>query len=149
MIDTFNAYRALTAADRRLVREAALLLLRARMSAAIVPFSALRTSLGARRSKHALSSHSTERIVWSVTAVARRVPFRTTCLIDALAVDAMLRRRGVASDIRFGVKPPDGHVLAAHAWVEVEGKVVYGAISDLARYAVLSADGDVCAQDSR
>src|SRR5262245_36321936 len=41
-----------------------------------------------------------ESVRWAVGAVAGRLP-STTCLLQALAADAMLRRRGVASDVRF------------------------------------------------
>ena len=51
----------------------------------------------------------------------------------------MLRRRGYTSEIRFGVRPPSGGVLAGHAWVEHEGAVVFGALHELAEYSMLSA----------
>lgn len=78
------------------------------------------------------------RIAWSVAAVTRRLPFHSTCLVQSLAVDAMLRRRGVPSAICLGVQPPSGGTLAAHAWVEHDGQVVFGARPDLAEYQVLA-----------
>jgi hypothetical protein len=119
------------------------LLLLARLGLALVPFTGLRSTLAATRRKDALAADTIERIGWSVGAAARRLPFRTTCLIDSLAADAMLRRRGYASEIRFGVRAPSGHALAAHAWVEIDGRLVYGAISDRSQYASLSTDLDV------
>jgi hypothetical protein len=50
----------------------------------------------------------------------------------------MLRRRGCACDVRFGVRRADRHALAAHAWVEYQGSVVYGSFDCLAEYSVLS-----------
>jgi len=35
----------------------------------------------------------------------------------------MLRRRGIVSRLRFGVRLEDG-VFAAHAWLECDGRVV-------------------------
>jgi hypothetical protein len=131
----YHRYRALGPADRGLVREAALLLVVARVGIAVLPVPHLRKLLDGKWGR---PRAPVERVGWAVTAAARRLPFRTTCLVDSLAADAMLRRRGYASEVRFGVRVPDGNELAAHAWVEHDGKVVFGSIPDLAEYAVLS-----------
>ena len=62
--------------------------------------------------------------LWRLAAaVARRLPRRPTCLAQALAVGWMLRRRGIATRLRFGVRVADG-AFAAHAWLECAGRVV-------------------------
>jgi hypothetical protein len=144
MMESLHRYRALSAADRWLVVEAAMLLAVARLGIASVPFPVLRRALDRsghifRRRPHGESESSVARLAWAVAAVARRVPFRSTCLVESLAADAMLRRRGYASEIRFGVRAPSGGDLAAHAWVEHEGAVVFGAVHELAEYSVLSS----------
>ncbi|PZU13687.1 MAG: lasso peptide biosynthesis B2 protein, partial [Citromicrobium sp.] len=55
-----------------------------------------------------------------VSAVALRLPGRTSCLIEALAVEAMLRRRGHECELRLGVpRASAAHAgFAAHAWIE-------------------------------
>ena len=50
----------------------------------------------------------------------RHTPFRATCLSRSLLLGWLLRRRGVASDLRIGVRLTNG-VLDAHAWVECSG----------------------------
>jgi hypothetical protein len=131
-MQSWRRFRSLSAADRVIVAEAAGLLAFIRVAVAIAPFGVVRRVL------HVFPrSHNAARVAWAVAAAARHVPFRTTCLVESLAADAMLRRRGVASEIRFGVRPPDGGTLAAHAWVEHNGAVVFGARSDLSEYAVL------------
>ena len=88
-----------------------------------------------------LRAHQTvSRIAWAVSAVARRLPSRTTCLVEALAAEAMLRRRGFAPTLRIGVREPgsDATLLEAHAWVECAGSVVIGGRANLADYAVFS-----------
>jgi transglutaminase-like putative cysteine protease len=47
------------------------------------------------------------------------------CLPRAMATQAMLRRRGIASRLCLGVAR-DGRSLAAHAWVEVGQQVIIG-----------------------
>jgi hypothetical protein len=48
------------------------------------------------------------------------------CLPTALVAQFMLRRRGVASKLCLGVRR-DASALAAHAWLEIDRKVVFGA----------------------
>lgn len=144
MMESLQRYRALGAADRWLVAEAAVLLVVVRLAIAGVPFSILRRALDRAvrlfgRHAAGTSVSSVTRLAWAVAAVAPRLPFRSTCLVEALAIDAMLRRRGHASEIRIGVRPPSGGALAGHAWVEHDGIVVFGALQELADYAVLSA----------
>lgn len=61
----------------------------------------------------------------AVRAAARAVPF-SHCLVEALAAEAMLRRRGATSCLHLGVRR-EGERLGAHAWVEADGDVVVGA----------------------
>ena len=139
MIESFHRYRALSAADRWLVIEAAVLLSTVRLGIAGLRFSVLRSALdllsGVPPNHHGKPSPAVERLAWALAAASRRLPFRSTCLVESLAVDAMMRRRGYASEIRFGVRPPSAGVLAGHAWVECDGAVVFGALQD---YSVLS-----------
>lgn len=57
------------------------------------------------------------RIATLVNIAALHVPFPATCLTRSLLLGWMLRRRGVASQLRIGVRLTEG-VLDAHAWVE-------------------------------
>jgi hypothetical protein len=52
-----------------------------------------------------------------VAAAARHGPYRASCLPTALTLWWILRRRGIESSLRFGVRRgPAG--IEAHAWVE-------------------------------
>jgi hypothetical protein len=60
-----------------------------------------------------------------VPAVCRRLaltavfyPGRARCLEQSLALYVLLRRRGVAADLKLGVQP---YPFNAHAWVELNG----------------------------
>jgi hypothetical protein len=50
----------------------------------------------------------------------RRAPLAATCLPQALAVHAVLRRRGLDPELRIGVRKAEDRV-EAHAWVELAG----------------------------
>lgn len=54
---------------------------------------------------------------WAVRAAARRTPWESACLAQALAGKWMLGRRGLRGTVRLGVaKDADGR-LEAHAWL--------------------------------
>jgi hypothetical protein len=146
-LTVWRRFRALRPGDRRLVIEAAVLLAVVRIGLSLIPFQTLRRVLdyyaGSRGGAVGSSNEPTARVAWAVTSVARRWPRATTCLIEALAADAMLRRRACASEIRFGVRPPSGPAsrLDAHAWVEQNGVVVLGEVVRMGDYAVMSIPG--------
>ncbi len=61
-----------------------------------------------------------------IARVERRLPWKSNCLVEALAARAMLRRRRIASVLHFGVTRSEGR-LTAHAWLEAgEGCVCGG-----------------------
>lgn len=79
-------------------------------------------------------------VSWAVTAVSARFP-PATCLVQALAAAALLRRRGLACELRLGVRGPgaaDGAGLEAHAWVECDGRVAVGALDHLSELTVMT-----------
>lgn len=62
-------------------------------------------------------------LAWAVTRAARYGVFRPRCLVRALALQDLLARRGMASEIRVGVRR-DADGFRAHAWVELAGRVL-------------------------
>jgi hypothetical protein len=84
---------------------------------------ALQTDDNAERAG-ATGQREAERVGRVVAAVARRLPWHPSCLRQALAVQRMLRRRGIASRLHLGVA--FASVSAAHAWVTVDGRPVVG-----------------------
>jgi hypothetical protein len=63
----------------------------------------------------------------AVDRVGSRRWVNAVCLPRALAAQAMLRRRGIASRLCLGAAR-DGKSLSAHAWVEIGRDVIIGAI---------------------
>ena len=57
-------------------------------------------------------------LVLAVDRAGRHIP-GGTCLVRSLALTRLLRSRGIAAELRIGVKTADG--FHAHAWVEVAG----------------------------
>ena len=71
-----------------------------------------------------------------VARAAGRLPWRPTCLRQALAVQRMLRRRGIPAQLHLGVTSPTE--AEAHAWVTVAGEAVVGG-AGVERYVPLAA----------
>ena len=65
----------------------------------------------------ALIHETTRRLILA----AAFYPRRAACLEQSLALYLLLRRRGVAADLKLGVQPLPFY---AHAWVEVAGRPV-------------------------
>lgn len=68
------------------------------------------------------------RLVRHVERAAERLPFRSKCLPQAMALSWMLRRRGIAHAVVFAVRPPEMRSAAdsLHAWVEAAGERLIG-----------------------
>ena len=143
-MQSWRRFWSLTAADRLIVGEAGALMVFTRLFLKTAPFLAIRRALRAyARIARVPQSRSDDaqvaRIKWGVTAAARHLPFRSTCLVESLTAEAMLMRRGVPCVLRLGVRPPESRgVLDAHAWVECRGGIVAGAVDGLEDYAVLT-----------
>ena len=67
-----------------------------------------------------------DRLRWAVQAAARRLPLRTKCIEMALCFQAMLRRRGIASVLHYGVRRDEKGALGAHVWLTIDGEYVIG-----------------------
>lgn len=67
-----------------------------------------------------------ERIAWAIRVAGRYLPGGGNCLVQSLAAQTMLARRGYPARLRIGVAKDEGGRLKAHAWVECEGNIVIG-----------------------
>jgi hypothetical protein len=124
----------------------ALLLAAIRLGLWLLPFQTLRRLLA--RISHLLSqlpktAHpSVHNIAWAMAVVTRRVPVVGTCLTQALATQILLGWRGHPTHLRIGVAYSETGQLQAHAWIESDGKIVVGDLSDLSRYHPLPLEGE-------
>ena len=125
-----------------LLAETAILLIRIRLGLTFSSLAKLQQNLlpGVDRPAH-MPPAAVERLAWCVRTMARLVP-AATCLTQGLALQALLHRRGVASDLKLGVRRDGADGLAAHAWVVVDGRVVLGGgARDLAPFATIAKFG--------
>ena len=104
---------------RAYLREAAVMLVAARLAVRFVP--APRLFAWANRPPRRIRRFALDQVPWvswAIDTIGAKPWMKALCLPRALATQAMLRRRGIASRLCLGVAREDG-VLAAHAWVEI------------------------------
>jgi hypothetical protein len=78
-----------------------------------------------------------ERLAVAVDRVARFGLFRPTCLVRALALESQIRRaKAGPAVVRVGVTQVAGE-LYAHAWIELEGRVIGDEVSHIRRFTPL------------
>ena len=112
---------------RRYLREAAVALVLARIAIRLIPMARVLAWVGRppRRTRR-FPGDEAAWIAWAIETVGARRWMGAAALQRALAMQAMLRRRGIASRLCLGVAREDGR-LTAHAWVQVGRDIVLGA----------------------
>ena len=63
---------------------------------------------------------------WAVDAASRNLPWRTVCIQKGIALQWMLRRRGVDARLHYGVALDGAGELEAHVWVAEGDQVIIG-----------------------
>jgi hypothetical protein len=66
------------------------------------------------------------RIAFILPRIAARIPWRSDCLVQALAGQNWLRAKGIASQITIGAAKDETGAFEAHAWLSHQGEVVLG-----------------------
>jgi hypothetical protein len=76
-----------------------------------------------------------ERVAWAVQAAARRVPWRSDCLVQAIAAQRWLARERRPTQLVIGVHKDAAGRFEAHAWLRCGTVTVTG--GDIARFTPL------------
>lgn len=104
-----------------------------RVAVGVLPFRTITRALGLHEGRSAQEIDRTAqaraaRIGWAVRSAAAHAPWRSTCLMQALAAAGLLRIWRIDATLYLGVgrdeASPDG--LAAHAWLRCGGLVLTG-----------------------
>ena len=124
LLSAVSKLRRFSGAERRLLLVSAILLPLLAAALRVIGFARVRRWLlhsTVRRS--ARPEVEPEKLAVLVNAASNRLPIAGSCLTRSLLLDWMLRRRGVDSALRLGVRLDKGR-LQAHAWVEIGGRPV-------------------------
>lgn len=130
MSKSFRRWRELDWRARAVLGEAGLFLAVASLAIHLFPFRRV-VAVAARRPSRpapapAAAARATEQARWAVEAMGRRLPWRIVCFQKGLALHMMLRRRGIASLLHYGVGQDTARGLTAHVWISTEGRIVIG-----------------------
>ena len=127
--------------EKKLLSQSFFLVVGIRLSLWIFPFRWLNDWLLGFGSAN-FNNQSTDwiiigKVTRSVRLCSRHIP-HASCLTQALATQTLLRLRGLDSQLRFGVDKDENDKLMAHAWIEVDGKIIIGKLSRHRRFSVLN-----------
>jgi hypothetical protein len=132
-----------SSADRKLLIEAGIWLGFARISILIVPFRWITRIFALKVTQTSLASEFrptdppgarwdgpgpdiAERVSWALSATSRRTPWKSTCLVQALAGCRILQKRGIPGCLTLGVSARRG-IREAHAWLRSGDYILTGA----------------------
>ncbi len=140
-----NKLLAFSWQERRVLLYACLLLNCIRLALWLFPFGFVRQLLNKVSSiwvcTSARQTVSIQFIRWAVTFASRHTPGGAMCLVKAFTTQILLNRYGYVHQLHIGVAKGDKQELEAHAWIEYEGCVVMGGLSDLDRFKPLAVAG--------
>lgn len=125
----------------RLLGEAGLMLGVSYVAVKLVPMRFWSSFLGTRRGSGASGLgddqvDAVNMVCSAVSAWVRRLPVRIVCLPQSMARHLMLRRRGIGSSLRIGMRPRPGGGMDVHAWTAVGPAPVPD--EDVSSYSVVS-----------
>ena len=72
------------------------------------------------------------RVTYAIPRMAERVPWRADCLIQAIAAQSWLQKKGVPTRICVGVPNNSSNEFEPHAWLSIGDKVILG--GDVSKY---------------
>ena len=125
--------------DQALLVEAAWLQMVARAGLFLLQLKTLQRLLARLIFAHSLQRQpfSPWKVAHAIDATGKYLPGKN-CLIRALVGEVLLRREGYPAMLKIGVAKEEKRDLRAHAWVELEGRVVIG-FSSKRQYMPLTA----------
>ena len=131
-----SRFRALSWPERRILFAALLLLPLFAIGLRSLGFAQFQARLDRppRKATTAASVPDPTAIGRLVNAAARHSPGTITCLTRSMLLRWLLGRRGIASELRIGVRIVEGK-LDAHAWVEHAGAPINDTPDVASRYA--------------
>ena len=116
----FQQFRRLPSADRGLLLRIAFLVPLIEIGLRIAGFKRVLTPLrkfAVAVRPAAIPAAEVERHTRLLLLFHRQLPFTGRCLARALALWYLLQRRGIATEVRLGIRKHKGQ-FSAHAWVE-------------------------------
>lgn len=135
-MNNWRKWRGLTRNDQRLLLQATVLLIGARLGLRFIDFRAQENTRGTDaappRSESDLARASA--IARIVAIASAHTPVTVACLHRSLVLWWLLRRSGIPCELRLGARAGSGP-FGAHAWVQCAGVALNEDAAHLAQYA--------------
>lgn len=139
MIRQVYKFTQISKAQRFLIIYAALLLGLTKLGLKLVSFQTLQRFLARTASykPNWFKQFAVSEVVWAVKLASCYMPGGAKCLARALIAQTILSQSNHKVELRIGATKNLHGELEAHAWVEHNGNVVIGKLSDLDRFIPL------------
>lgn len=124
MLKNFRQFRSMPKADRKLFMRIAFVVPLVEISLKLVGFNQIVNFLHRFSNFNGTvqnQSNEVKRYKRLLFLFYAKFPFAGKCLARSIALWFLLKRKGIETDLRFGMKKENGKLLA-HAWVEYKGK---------------------------
>lgn len=131
-----QSFLRLPARERFLYLRTWLLLFRIRLMLWVLPYRRWRQIAAHMirvENERQLDRPQVNQITRAVRVMSKYVP-QASCLTQALAAQTLLANEGQRSQLRVGVTQNSGK-LEAHAWVQIDGRVVIGGRESVVRFS--------------
>jgi hypothetical protein len=120
-------------ADRWLLLKAFFWLGLMRLAILLLPFRRVARMIGLHQGENSAvpdlaQAEEAERVGWAIRAAAKRTPWDSACLAQALSGSILLRRKAIPATVYLGVaKEKDmPEQVAAHAWLRCGENILTG-----------------------
>lgn len=84
-----------------------------------------------------------ELISWALASAAARVPWRSDCLVQAMAASMWLDKAQLGYKLNIGVRKNAADELEAHAWLTSGNITVTGNLPNLERFSTIPLESGI------
>lgn len=118
MIGAVMKFMSLNAHQRWLLAEAVTFLFSAKVILLLLPLkTVMKTKLSHNKRFRQSDHNELKKIKWALHNADRMALWKNRCLVTSIAGQWMLQRRGIPSQLFFGVAKGENKELRAHAWL--------------------------------
>jgi len=125
------------------LRTAIWLLARARHEHYRKPIKAILLRFEATDARRLATTGEAELIGWAIACAAARVPWRSDCLLQAMAASMWLDRIQLGYKLNIGVRKNAADELEAHAWLTSGNITVTGNLPDLECFSIIPLESGI------
>ena len=125
VLSAFFRLRRRNRADQQLLMRTGLLFLLTHIYLRTAKLDVARAKLARAAQRLHIQAADGAQLGWLISAVNRNLPGKHSCLIDALACEAIAKNSGLQTELKLGAARGDAR-MKFHAWVEHAGAIIAG-----------------------